>query len=95
MTIDSVTIPEITAAIRNVPDFPQAGIQFKDITPVLADARLFTASIDHLVSNFTPGSVPTDTFMLTTYFPGVTVPVASSRTITPFPAGIFLLVPKC
>jgi adenine phosphoribosyltransferase len=57
MTKDSVPIPEITAAIRNVPDFPQAGIQFKDITPVLADARLFTASIDHLVGNFTPGSV--------------------------------------
>ena len=28
-------------AIRNVPDFPKPGIQFKDITPVLADARLF------------------------------------------------------
>jgi len=35
----SVTPAELAAAIRNVPDFPKPGIQFKDITPVLADAR--------------------------------------------------------
>jgi adenine phosphoribosyltransferase len=29
------------AAIRDVPDFPQPGIQFKDVTPVLADPDLF------------------------------------------------------
>ncbi|HEX3718220.1 MAG TPA: adenine phosphoribosyltransferase [Verrucomicrobiae bacterium] len=57
MTKTSATIQEITAAIRNVPDFPQPGIQFKDITPVLADARFFTASIDHLTANIQPGSV--------------------------------------
>ena len=34
----NVTPKEIEAAIRNVPDFPKPGIQFKDITPVLADA---------------------------------------------------------
>jgi adenine phosphoribosyltransferase len=53
----SVTPAEIQAAIRNVPDFPKAGIQFKDITPVLADARLFAGSIDLLTHNFAPGSV--------------------------------------
>ena len=52
-----VTPAEIEAAIRNVPDFPKPGIQFKDITPVLADARLFAGSIDLLTHNFTPGSV--------------------------------------
>jgi adenine phosphoribosyltransferase len=31
----------IRATIRDVPDFPKPGIIFKDITPVLADARLF------------------------------------------------------
>jgi adenine phosphoribosyltransferase len=51
------SVAEITAAIRNVPDFPKAGIQFKDITPVLADARLFSGAIDLLTENFTPGSV--------------------------------------
>jgi adenine phosphoribosyltransferase len=53
----SVTAPEIEHAIRNVPDFPKPGIQFKDITPVLADARLFAGSIDLLTANFKPGSV--------------------------------------
>jgi adenine phosphoribosyltransferase len=51
------TAREIEAAIRNVPDFPKPGIQFKDITPVLADAWLFAGTIDLLTQNFTPGSV--------------------------------------
>jgi adenine phosphoribosyltransferase len=48
---------EIEQAIRNVPDFPKPGIQFKDITPVLADPRLFMGTIDLLTDNFKPGSV--------------------------------------
>jgi len=52
-----ITPKEIESAIRNVPDFPKAGIQFKDITPVLADARLFAGTIDLLINNFKPGSV--------------------------------------
>ncbi|HEX3856305.1 MAG TPA: adenine phosphoribosyltransferase [Verrucomicrobiae bacterium] len=55
---DSIVTPaEIAAAIRNVPDFPKLGIQFKDITPVLADARLFAGAIDLLTEKFKPGSV--------------------------------------
>ena len=53
----NVTAAEIEAAIRNVPDFPKPGIQFKDITPVLADARLFAGSIDLLTQQFAPGTV--------------------------------------
>jgi adenine phosphoribosyltransferase len=55
----SVTRAELEAAIRNVPDFPKAGIQFKDITPVLADARLFAGAIDLLTEKFQPGSIDT------------------------------------
>ena len=51
------TVAEIERAIRNIPDFPQPGIQFKDITPVLADARLFAGAIDLLTEKFKPGSV--------------------------------------
>ena len=51
------TLAHLRNAIRNIPDFPKPGIQFKDITPVLADARLFAASIDFLVDNFKPGMV--------------------------------------
>jgi adenine phosphoribosyltransferase len=53
----AVTPKDIEQAIRNVPDFPKPGIQFKDITPVLADARLFAGSIDLLTANFKPGTV--------------------------------------
>ena len=53
----TVTPAQIAAAIRNVPDFPKAGIQFKDITPVLADARLFAGVIDLLTQDFKPGDV--------------------------------------
>ncbi len=53
----AVTAAEIEDAIRNVPDFPKPGIQFKDITPVLADARLFSGAIDLLTEKFSPGSI--------------------------------------
>ena len=53
----TVTAAEIEKAIRNVPDFPKPGIQFKDITPVLADARLFAGTIELLTKHFAPGSV--------------------------------------
>jgi adenine phosphoribosyltransferase len=43
--------------IRNIPDFPKPGIQFKDITPLLGDATLFSQSIDLLTSTFRPGEV--------------------------------------
>lgn len=51
------TIDQISAAIRNVPDFPKPGIQFKDITPVLADPELFSSSIDLLIEGVEPESV--------------------------------------
>jgi adenine phosphoribosyltransferase len=51
------TPADIERAIRNVADFPKPGIQFKDITPLLADARLFSESIDLLIDGFKPGQV--------------------------------------
>jgi adenine phosphoribosyltransferase len=36
-----MTIDDLTAAIRDVPDFPKPGILFKDITPILSDPTLF------------------------------------------------------
>ena len=49
--MSEVTVGELEAAIRNVPDFPKPGIQFKDITPVLGDAALFAGSIDLLAAH--------------------------------------------
>src|SRR3954470_8393778 len=57
MTQIKPTPSDIERAIRNIPDFPKPGIQFKDITPVLADARLFAGAIDLLTNGFAPGSV--------------------------------------
>ena len=57
MPATQTTLAEIKRAIRNVPDFPKAGIQFKDITPLLADATLFSGAVDLLVDGFAPGSI--------------------------------------
>jgi len=37
--------------IRDVPDYPQPGVLFKDITPLLADAAGFAATIDALAAS--------------------------------------------
>ncbi len=37
-----------TDYIKNVPDFPIEGIQFKDITPLIGDAAAFKTAIDDL-----------------------------------------------
>jgi adenine phosphoribosyltransferase len=39
-------------AIRDVPDFPKPGILFKDITPVLADAKLLNLAIEGMCEAF-------------------------------------------
>lgn len=38
----------IRSAIRDIPDFPQPGVTFRDITPVLSDPALFAESISLL-----------------------------------------------
>ena len=53
----SVSIQDLTECIRNIPDFPKPGIQFKDITPVLASPKLFQGAIDHLTAPFQPGDI--------------------------------------
>jgi len=35
--------------IRDIPDFPQKGVIFKDITPLLKDAEAFRETIDRLI----------------------------------------------
>ena len=52
-----IPLAEIERHIRNVPDFPKPGIQFKDITPLLADGRIFNATMDHLLAGITRDQV--------------------------------------
>ena len=54
---DPTTVATLEKAIRNIPDFPKPGIQFKDITPLLADARLFSGCIDLLTGDYLAGMV--------------------------------------
>ncbi|HEX4253747.1 MAG TPA: purine phosphoribosyltransferase family protein, partial [Streptosporangiaceae bacterium] len=44
----------IKSHIRDVPDFPEPGISFKDITPLLADGPVFAAVIDALAAGHGP-----------------------------------------
>ncbi len=57
MSAHEALLKDIQNAVRNVPDFPKPGIQFKDITPVLADSRLFAGCIDLLTDQLKPGDV--------------------------------------
>ena len=47
----------LKATIRDIPDFPKPGILFKDITPVLADADLMGAIVDHFAARFKDAGV--------------------------------------
>lgn len=52
--IDSDRLRE---AVRNIPDFPSPGIQFKDITPILSDKDLLTQSVEALARPFLEAGV--------------------------------------
>jgi adenine phosphoribosyltransferase len=43
---------DLTAAIRTIPDYPKAGIMFRDITTLLGDAPAFRRAVDELVQPF-------------------------------------------
>jgi adenine phosphoribosyltransferase len=47
-----MTMDQLKAKIRSVPDFPKAGILFYDITTLLQDAAGFRAAIDSLAIPF-------------------------------------------
>lgn len=48
---------ELRSLIREVPDFPQKGILFRDITPLLGDAGGLQAAVEALAAPFTGGAV--------------------------------------
>jgi adenine phosphoribosyltransferase len=47
-----VTSDILRNAVRNVPDFPKKGIQFKDITTLLKDPALYDYVINQFVSHY-------------------------------------------
>jgi adenine phosphoribosyltransferase len=53
----SDTIERVKSLIRDIPDFPQPGIVFKDITPLLADEDAFSSVIDLIVVHYGRGNI--------------------------------------
>jgi adenine phosphoribosyltransferase len=48
---------DLKAAIRSIPDYPKAGIMFRDITTLLGDARAFRQAVDQLVQPWAGGKI--------------------------------------
>lgn len=44
-------------AVRDIPDFPQPGVLFKDITPLLSDPAAFSRAVDAIVVGFGRGTI--------------------------------------
>jgi adenine phosphoribosyltransferase len=55
--VQNHTIERAKELIRDVPDFPQKGIMFKDITPLLADENAFSSVIDLIVVHYGRGNI--------------------------------------
>ena len=45
-------VRELSARVRNVPDFPVQGILFRDITPILLDPKAFQAAVGLFVERY-------------------------------------------
>ena len=52
-------IEHLKTAIRNIPDFPKPGIQFKDITTLLQDIDVFQETIDIFYQQFKDKEIET------------------------------------
>ncbi|WP_234111494.1 MULTISPECIES: adenine phosphoribosyltransferase [Chryseobacterium] len=49
-------VQKLEKTIQNIPDFPQPGIQFKDITPIFLDPKLYEEVIKDL-ADFSRGKI--------------------------------------
>ena len=47
-----MSLEQLYATVRDVPDFPKPGILFKDITPLLLDPRAFSLAIEGMVAPY-------------------------------------------
>jgi len=51
-TMSHASLDAIRLAIRDVPDFPKPGVVFKDITPLLIDAKLFAGAVERMAAPY-------------------------------------------
>lgn len=54
---DASSTAALRRALRTIPDFPEPGIQFQDITPLLADPALLSRTVDALAAPFREAGV--------------------------------------
>ena len=45
-------MPDLKSLIRTIPDYPKAGIMFRDVTTLLGDARGFKAAIERMAAPY-------------------------------------------
>lgn len=50
--VDFVPMNDLAKLVRDIPDFPEPGVVFKDITPVLADARAFARLVAEMTEPY-------------------------------------------
>ena len=50
--VPSDPLKYVRSLVRDIPDFPQRGILFRDITPILADPRAFHITLDAVAERF-------------------------------------------
>lgn len=48
----TLTIEDVKAAIRNIPDYPKKGIQFKDLTTAIKKPEIFHFLIDEIAAMY-------------------------------------------
>jgi adenine phosphoribosyltransferase len=53
----ALDIENLKAKVRSVPDFPRPGVDFKDITPLLADASSYRLVIDSIAGRYRDAQV--------------------------------------
>jgi adenine phosphoribosyltransferase len=55
--MNDAALNDLKSAIRTIPDYPKPGIQFRDITTLLGDARAFRRTVDELVQPWSGAKV--------------------------------------
>ena len=50
-------MPDLKSLIRTIPDYPKAGIMFRDVTTLLGDARGFKAAIEQMAAPYLEAGV--------------------------------------
>ena len=50
-------VADLIASIRTIPDYPKAGILFRDITTLLGDPQAFRRTVDELVKPWTGAGI--------------------------------------